>query len=93
MFMNTECDQSFSKADIKQQSSGRPVSFTALLMPLSPTGKPVSQPKLNNRKSIMLLIAGDTKHSFRNLIADLNIQHDTNSSDGMLNFSKENYML
>jgi hypothetical protein len=62
--MNTECDQNFAQADIKKQSSGRPVSFTALLMPLSPTGKPVSQPKLNNTKSIMQLIPGDTKHSF-----------------------------
>jgi hypothetical protein len=91
--MNTECDQNFAKADIKQQSSGRPVSFTALLMPLSPTGKPVSQPKLNNRISIMQLIPGNTAHPFRNLIADLNIQDDTDSSDVVLNFSKENYML
>jgi hypothetical protein len=47
----------------------------------------MSQPKLNDIKFKLQLSPGDAQHSFRNLTAHLNIQEDTESSDGTLNFS------
>lgn len=92
IFRDTEFDENFAEVKIKKRSSGLPVSFIVSLTPFSLTGKQMSQPNLNNIKSIMQLTPGDAQHSFTNRAADLNIQGDTDSFDGALNFSKENVL-
>jgi hypothetical protein len=69
IFKDTEFDENFAEIEMKKQSYGLPVSFTALLTlrVFSLTGKPMSQSKLIDIKSIMQLTPDGSKHSFRNL--------------------------
>ncbi|CAG9837583.1 unnamed protein product [Diabrotica balteata] len=90
IFMKTDFNTSEVEVDLhKKLQKGRPVAMQSLsnhLIPLWPTGKPLSVPKLNDLRFLMHLIPNDAKPLYRSLFSNNTVEDDIDGFDGDLDF-------
>lgn len=94
IFMKTSLEGQHVEVNIqKQMKRGRPTTFNSfkeLEIPLWPNGKPISEKKLEDLKSLMKFIPNDAKAPYRNLFTSEEIEDDIDGFDGALDFDIEN---
>lgn len=82
-------DEQYVKVDIRKKHAGRPAFFKDMLIPMWPTGKKISAPKLQDIKSIMHLIPFDCKPFYKNLYSDETLEDYIDSFNGSPDFGVE----
>lgn len=97
IFMKSEFHQ-VSHVEInieRKQGRGRPFiqplqSLSEHLIPLWPTGKPISKPKLEDLKFLLSLIPKDARAMYRSLYSNSGVEDDIDGFNGELDFEVEN---
>lgn len=73
----------------KRGAKSDPLKFSSHYEQLWPEGKPISQPKLDDIKSLLYLIPSDVRQYYENLTGSRDVEDDVDSFDGSIDFEIE----
>lgn len=86
---NTAVELRIHRQERKGRPSIGPVQLSQHLILLWPSGKPISQPKLEDLKTLLPLIPKDARPLYRSFYSDDDVQDDIDGFNGHLDFEVE----
>ncbi|KAJ8720783.1 hypothetical protein PYW08_006248 [Mythimna loreyi] len=90
IFMQSNLDNEHIEVNIKKSLRGNTGLITKQVMdPLWPSGKPISEAKLNDLKSLLHLIPDDAQEYYKKLSGNSTVQDDIDGFSGTVDFEVE----